>query len=228
MGTTRASPPRNQAPLAHATDAAAVTARARRCAGSRARLLALLKAARLVAHLARPGRLVSGLARRWGGTRAGVWAIKHVVAPLDRWLYRRTGGRLLASGRPLGPVLLLTTRGRRTGRARTTPVYYLRDEERLVVCNVNPGFERPNPWTLNLRADPNARVQVGRAVGAYRAREATVEEVARYWPALVRLWPAYQTHYARSGRRVNFVLERAHDAAGGSPPHTGSAEREGR
>ncbi len=131
----------------------------------------------------------------------------HFVSPLDRWLYRRTGGQRVSTGRPLGPLLLLTTTGRRTGMERTTPVFYLRDGDRLVVCNVNPGFERPNPWTLNLRANPVARVQVGPVSGVYQAREASEAEVERYWPDLVKVWPAYQTHYDRSGQRLVFLLE---------------------
>jgi hypothetical protein len=41
--------------------------------------------------------------RNWfGGTRAGIWTIKHLLSPLDRWLYRHTGGRLVTTGRPAG------------------------------------------------------------------------------------------------------------------------------
>jgi F420H(2)-dependent quinone reductase len=76
-----------------------------------------------------------------------------------------------------------------------------------VVCNVNPGFERPNPWTLNLRANPVARVQIGQVSSVYQAREASAAEIDRYWPLLVQVWPAYQTHYDRSGQRLVFLLE---------------------
>lgn len=113
----------------------------------------------------------------------------------------------MALGKPLGPLLLLTTTGRRTGKEYTIPVYYLRDGNRLVLCNVNPGFEHPNPWTLNLRANPLARVQVGSERSSYQAREASQEEIDRYWPQLVQIWPAYQTLYTRSGQRGIFLLE---------------------
>jgi deazaflavin-dependent oxidoreductase (nitroreductase family) len=155
------------------------------------------------------------LLRRLGGTRLGVWIIKHIVSPLDRWVYRRTNGQRVLLGRPLAPMLLLTTTGRRSGKARTTPVFYLRDGPLLVICNVNPGFERPNPWTLNLRATPTATVEVGSQTWRCAAREATAAEIERYWPQLVALWPAYQTHYDRSGQRVLFVLSPLPDA---SPP----------
>jgi deazaflavin-dependent oxidoreductase (nitroreductase family) len=163
-------------------------------------------------HETKPIRQV-GLRRRLGGTFLGVWLIKHLLSPLDRHLYRWTGGRGIGLGRPLAPRLLLTTIGRQSGQERTVPVFYLRDGDRLVVCNVNPGFERANPWTLNLRAHPLARVQMGATSGAYHAREATAAEVAQYWPRLVRIWPAYQAFYERGGERTLFVLEPDRDAS---------------
>ncbi len=104
-------------------------------------------------------------------------------------------------------MLLLTTTGRRTGAQRTVPVFYLRDGDRLVVCNVNPGFERPNPWTLNLRAEPRARVQVGRTVLDVVARAATEAELDRFWPRLVEVWPAYREFHRRGGARSVFVFD---------------------
>lgn len=148
---------------------------------------------------------VVGLARHLGGTRAGVLVIGRVVSPLQRELYRRTAGKLSLTGR--APVLLLTTTGRRTGKPRTVPLLYVKDGDRLAVCNVNPGFERPNPWVLNLRAEPHAKVQIGRAVTRVRARPASGPELDRYWPQLTQLWPAYQGFYDKGGQRSVFVLE---------------------
>jgi deazaflavin-dependent oxidoreductase (nitroreductase family) len=143
--------------------------------------------------------------QRLGGTRLGVLAIGRVVSPLQRRLHRWTGGRISLTGR--APVLLLTTRGRRTGKERTVPLFYLPDADHLVVCNVDPGFERPNPWTLNLRAEPRARVDLGRTRSEVVAREASADELDRYWPRLTELWPAYQAYADRGGRRSVFVLD---------------------
>lgn len=83
--------------------------------------------------------------RRIGATSIGVWTIKHIVSPIHRRLYRFTSGRRIPMGGCPATILLLTTKGRRTGKERTTPIFYLREGERLVICNVNPGFERTNP-----------------------------------------------------------------------------------
>lgn len=147
------------------------------------------------------------LLQRLGGTFLGAWVIKHILSRLDRRLYRWTGGRGIGHGRALAPRLLLTTTGRLSGRERTVPIFYMRDGGRLIICNVNPEFEHPNPWTLNLRAHPLAHVQMGPTSGTYQAHEATAAEVERYWPLLVAIWPAYQTFHARGGERTIFVLE---------------------
>ena len=149
-------------------------------------------------------KAIRGLAQRLGGTRVGVLAIGRIVSPLQRELYRRTGGRLSLTGR--APVLLLTTTGRRSGKARTVPLLYIRDGDLLVICNVNPGFERPNPWILNLRAEPHAQVQIGRGTISVRARPASEQELERYWPQLTKMWPAYQAFYDKGGKRSVFVL----------------------
>jgi deazaflavin-dependent oxidoreductase (nitroreductase family) len=145
------------------------------------------------------------LIRRAGTTRLGVLAIGRIVSPLQRALHRTTGGRISLTGR--APVLLLTSTGRRTGLPRTVPLLYVRDGERFIVCNVNPGFERTNPWVLNIQADPRARIQIGRQILPVTARPANDAELERFWPRLVRLWPAYRTFEERGGRRAVFVLE---------------------
>jgi F420H(2)-dependent quinone reductase len=99
------------------------------------------------------------LLNRIGATRAGTWLIAHVVSPVQRRLLVATRGRVSLTGKR--PVLLLTATGRRSGRPRTIPLFFLRDGDDLVVCNVRPPSERPNPWPLNVRANPNVSVRIG-------------------------------------------------------------------
>jgi deazaflavin-dependent oxidoreductase (nitroreductase family) len=143
-----------------------------------------------------------------GATSLGVWLIKHLVSPLQRWIYRISKGKALSSIGSGRQVLLLTTKGRRTGKDRTVPVFYLRDGETVVICNVRPEFERTNPWVINLRSHPVAQLQIGQDKAQYQARQATEDEVNRYWPRLIELWPAFKVHYRNGGRRSIFILER--------------------
>ncbi|MGH2577124.1 MAG: nitroreductase/quinone reductase family protein, partial [Actinomycetota bacterium] len=94
---------------------------------------------------------------RIGATRAGTWMIGKLISPLQRWVIRATGGRVSLTSKP---VLLLTAMGRRSGRPRTVPLFYLRDDDSLIVCNVRPPSERPNPWPLNVRAYPDVTVRI--------------------------------------------------------------------
>ena len=146
------------------------------------------------------------LSDKIGTTRAGVWFIGHVVSPLQRRLLLATGGRLSLTGRL--PVLLLTATGRRSGKPRTPPLIFLRDGDDLVVCNVRPPSERPNPWPLNVRANPNVSVTIRGATEQRVAREAQPQEVERYWPLLVKTWPAYERFFAETHERAVFVLRR--------------------
>ena len=145
--------------------------------------------------------------KRFGATRLGIWTIKHLVAPLDRRLYTSTDGRFVTTGKAVAPILLLTTTGRKSGSLYTNPVFYLTDANRLIICNANPGFERVNPWVLNLRANPHATVQLGARKHSCIARIAAIGEVEQYWPRFTHLWPAYQEYYERSGERTLFILE---------------------
>lgn len=129
-----------------------------------------------------------------------------VVSPAQRWAYRVSRGRWSITGS--APVLLLTTTGRRTGRPRTVPAFYLTDGPgRVVLCNVRPPGERVNPWVLNVRADPRVTLELGGRCSSGRARPATDAELEGYWPSLVGIWPAYQTFADAGGTRSVFVVE---------------------
>lgn len=121
------------------------------------------------------------------------------------WLYRATGGRLL--GRMGGqPVLLLTTTGRRTGIARTTPVQYRQIDGRLVMVAANGGSAAAPQWYLNLVANPGVRVQRAGETLTFRAREATGPERERLWGALTAANGWLADAEQRSGRRFPVIV----------------------
>ena len=104
------------------------------------------------------------------------------------------------------PVLLLTTTGRKTGEERTTPLLYLADGEDLVVVASNGGAPKHPAWLLNLRANPEATVEVGGRKLRVRAREAGPEEKERLWPKLVEMYGSYEDYRRRTDREIPVVL----------------------
>jgi deazaflavin-dependent oxidoreductase (nitroreductase family) len=115
------------------------------------------------------------------------------VGKLNVPLYRASGGRL--GGRVgRGPVLLLTTTGRKSGERRTAPVLYIEEEGRYVVINTNAGNSRIPAWSLNLDADPEAEVEVGRKRIPVRARPAEGEERADLWRKHNRQYAGFEEY----------------------------------
>jgi deazaflavin-dependent oxidoreductase (nitroreductase family) len=122
-------------------------------------------------------------------------------------VYRATRGRLFGRiGR--APVLLLTTTGRRSGQKRTAPVLFQAHGEQLVVIGSNAGNERAPAWALNLRANPEAEVQVRATRRQVRARVAEGEEREKLWHAMNEQYGGFEDYRARTARDIDvFVLE---------------------
>ena len=105
-------------------------------------------------------------------------AAQRAATRLHTFIYRATGGRL--GDRIVGaPVLLLTTTGRKTDRRHTIPLLYLEDGENFVVVASNGGAPRHPAWWLNLRADPEANVEIGDRKLHVRAQKASPEQKKR-------------------------------------------------
>jgi F420H(2)-dependent quinone reductase len=121
-------------------------------------------------------------------------------------LYRLSGGRI--GGRVAdAPVLLLTTTGRKSGQSRTVPVVYL-DDGRISVIGSNAGHGRTPAWSLNLQANPDAEVEVGRRRQGVRARVAEGDERAELWRKHVQQYSGFDEYEARTDRDIAlFVLE---------------------
>jgi deazaflavin-dependent oxidoreductase (nitroreductase family) len=121
------------------------------------------------------------------------------------WLYRLTGG---AVGHSAGAIknLLLTTRGRKSGVERTVPLAYLPDDGRWVVVASNGGADRHPAWWLNLLANPNATVQIGRDTRPVVAHRAEGAEWERLWPLLKANNPFYASYERITARQIPVVV----------------------
>ena len=124
---------------------------------------------------------------------------------LNMRVYRLTDGRM--GGKVKGaPVLLLDHLGRKTGRARTTPVLYLRDGADLVIVGSRGGSDAMPAWLLNLMSTPRTTVQIGSERRAVIARQATAEEKQRLWPRLVEMYDEYAVYQQRTKREIPVVI----------------------
>lgn len=124
--------------------------------------------------------------------------------------YIETGGAEGHEWQPGVYTLLLTTRGRRSGKLRRTALIYGRDGDRYAVVASQGGDPRHPAWYLNLLDSPEVEVQVGAEKFTARARTADAGEKARLWPLMTAIWPAYDEYQAKTDRDIPVVvLERA-------------------
>jgi deazaflavin-dependent oxidoreductase (nitroreductase family) len=120
-------------------------------------------------------------------------------------LYRWTGGRFLPRWFHGAPVMLLRTVGRRSGKARTNPVLYLRDGANLVVLAANAGNDRAPSWFHNLRAAGEAEALVGRERLQVRPRLLTGAERDRLWREFVEMYPQAEIYTRFTDRPLPLV-----------------------
>jgi F420H(2)-dependent quinone reductase len=122
-------------------------------------------------------------------------------------IYRATRGRLMNKvGR--APVMLLTSTGRRSGQPRTAPVLYLTDGERLIVISSNGGNDHAPSWSYNLKANPDAEVEIGGEHRLVRARVAEGEERAELWRRMNKQYSGFTQYDETTSREIAvFVLE---------------------
>jgi F420H(2)-dependent quinone reductase len=129
------------------------------------------------------------------------------IGKLNVPIYRLTRGRMMGKvGR--APVLLLTSTGRRSGQPRTAPVVYLRAGENVVVIGSNAGNSHAPAWSHNLKAHPEADVEIGRERRSVRARVAEGEEREELWRKMNSQYEGFDEYAQRTSRDIAvFVLE---------------------
>lgn len=133
------------------------------------------------------------------------WVARHIRE------YVETDGR--KGARRWGTdILLLTTRGRRSGLLRRTALIYGMDGDRYLVVPSNGGSARHPAWYLNLLDDPKVEVQVKAEKFSAVARVATDEEKPKLWDRMVSIFPTYRHYQAKTKRVIPVVIiERADD-----------------
>ncbi|CAM5365623.1 Nitroreductase family deazaflavin-dependent oxidoreductase OS=Streptomyces tendae OX=1932 GN=F3L20_16665 PE=3 SV=1 [Streptomyces tendae] len=147
-----------------------------------------------------------------GGQQDGQdWREQAPVDSPEGWVaahirrYDRSGGKEGQKWYGLD-TLLLTTRGRTSGKARRTAVIYGRHGDRVIVVGSNAGKPEHPLWYLNLVACPEAHVQIGEEHLDVRARTATPEEKPELWALMTGIFPQYKSYQKKTTREIPVVI----------------------
>ena len=128
------------------------------------------------------------------------WSTFHTV------LFRATGGLL---GRRLvdNDMLLLTTKGRRSGKPHTVPLLYLTEGDRIVLIASYGGRARHPEWYENLCAHPEVDIHLPMwRKRRMLARTAESAERSTWWPRIVEAYEGYSIYQSRTSRRIPVVF----------------------
>ena len=127
---------------------------------------------------------------------------------------RRQAERILSAGTTDGetvmdrPLVLLVTRGARSGDLRPIPLMRVEHDGRYAVVASMGGARRNPAWYRNVVAEPQVELVDGAVRRDYRAREVSGAERAEWWDRAVTAFPPYAEYQAATQRTIPvFVLE---------------------
>ncbi|MEV2221992.1 nitroreductase family deazaflavin-dependent oxidoreductase [Nocardia vinacea] len=105
------------------------------------------------------------------------------------------------------PVIVLTTKGAKTGLLRKTALMRVEhDGEYAIVASLGGAPKHP-VWYWNIKAEPHVELRDGTANKDYTAREVFGEEKALWWERAVEVWPDYANYQTKTTREIPvFVL----------------------
>ncbi|MER7664208.1 MULTISPECIES: nitroreductase family deazaflavin-dependent oxidoreductase [unclassified Streptomyces] len=123
-------------------------------------------------------------------------------------LFESSGGSKGTTMRGM-PVIILTTRGAKSGKIRKSPLMRVEHEGDYAVVASLGGAPKHPVWYHNVVADPRVELQDGAVRQDMRAREVTGEEKAVWWARAVEAYPDYADYQKKTDREIPvFVLER--------------------
>jgi deazaflavin-dependent oxidoreductase (nitroreductase family) len=101
----------------------------------------------------------------------------------------------------------LTTTGRKTGKKRTTPLGYFKDQQgSYVIIGSNAGFDTHPAWFHNLKSQPHVTIQVKDEQVEADAEVAGPEKRNQLWSQLIRLAPFYGNYEKKTNREIPIVI----------------------
>ena len=124
--------------------------------------------------------------------------------------YERSGGTEGNTLRDTGlPIIIVTTRGARTGKIRKTPLMRVEHEGEYALVASMGGAPKHPVWYFNLKADPTAvMIQDGPEPFDAEVREVDGDERAEWWERAVAAFPPYAEYQQKTDRRIPVFVAR--------------------
>ncbi|HXV98722.1 MAG TPA: nitroreductase family deazaflavin-dependent oxidoreductase, partial [Anaerolineae bacterium] len=127
-----------------------------------------------------------------------------VLTRLHMWIYRLSGGKVW--NRMMGqPVVILTTKGRKSGRPWAVPLLTFKDQEDYILVASNGGQNFHPAWYLNLQANPDVIIELEGQKQTARAEDVKGAERERLWGTIVSKAPAYKEYEQKTEREIPVV-----------------------
>src|SRR4051794_22743331 len=152
------------------------------------------------------------LMRRFASSGIGSWLFAKTAHHIDRPVFKLSKGKRTFGSMVTGlPIVMVTTKGAKTGKLRTVPVLGLPTDGGIAVIASNFGQHNNPGWYYNLRANPEGNYSIVGEDGSVRCRavEATGERRQAIWETGLRVYPGWTQYEKRASHRaiVVFVLE---------------------
>lgn len=118
--------------------------------------------------------------------------------------FRANGGKV--GGQFAGaPLLILTTKGAKSGKSRENPLAYLTDKDRYVIIASYAGAPTNPPWYYNLIANPKVTVEVGDQKFAARAEVVSEPDRAKLYQKMASIMPAFADYERKTTRKIPVI-----------------------
>jgi deazaflavin-dependent oxidoreductase (nitroreductase family) len=138
----------------------------------------------------------------------------------------RAGGEI--EGMHRDRLVLLTTTGRRSGRAHTVPMMFHRDGDRILVIASNQGAPEDPDWYRNLVANPGVKVELADETFDATAAALAGSDYERQWAAIKQASPFFAQHEKKAGRPIPVVALTRRPSELAAGPTEAKRDRSGR
>ena len=133
-----------------------------------------------------------------------------LMSRLQAWLFKKTGGRFFRTFFFMAPVGILYSKGRKSGEWREACLVYGEVDDKVLLIASKAGCSTHPLWYLNLKANPQCRMQIGTETLEMKAREATGAEKKQLWQHMTQVYKGFDTYQlkadAASGREVPLMV----------------------